>query len=217
MLIPSMTYRQPGFAVSLVLHLLALAGLIWLVRPPPLPKVVQQAISVELVAMLPKTESKPSTEAAPVATAPGDTATETGDSASRPPEPEMIHATKMLASVAFSDPRNTEAREMLGQLDDTTRREQLCGVEAMEQISAYKPAWHPEWVVAHAREDALVEGNVMTADGAAVRIAGQWREMRFICALTPDLTSVTAFDFWIGDVLTPKEVNAYNLAIDNIY
>lgn len=213
MLAFSIDHRQPGLAASLALHILALICASLFVRPPDLPSVVEPAISVELVTLSQLTVKDPPSPV-PVSATPDTATSDAPATAPAPVEPEMIHATRMLAGTVFADPRNAEAREMLGQLDATTLREQVCGVEAMEQIHAFRPAWHPVAVVAYAFADALVDGDALTASGAAVLIGEQWRELRFVCTLAPDLRSVVTFDFWIGDIISEQEKARYGLAID---
>lgn len=211
MLNPSNMLRQPGLATSLALHLFALICAVMFVRATLLPDVSEQAISVEIVPLSQVTGAAPAlaeltTPASPVPRA--ETATPEQSTT------DMVHATEMLTGRAFADPRNAEARQMLSSLDVGTLREQLCGIEALEQIAANQPLRHPQAIVAYAFAETRVEGVVMTADGAAVQIGSDWRKLRFVCTLAPDLSAVVALDFAVGDIIPESEWDRYGLAMD---
>lgn len=62
----------------------------------------------------------------------------------------MIRPATMLSGEALADPRSRQARAALRQLAYFDRREQLCNLEAMEQIHAWRDEFEPERLVAYA-------------------------------------------------------------------
>ena len=56
----------------------------------------------------------------------------------------MIQVTKILSGTVLEDPRSRQARLALRQLSDFDRREQLCNLEAMEQVEAWNDDYKPE-------------------------------------------------------------------------
>ena len=123
----------------------------------------------------------------------------------------MIQVTKILSGTVLEDPRSRQARLALRQLSDFDRREQLCNLEAMEQVEAWNDDYKPERLVAYAMTDTLVSGNVVQADGAAFRSKRQWYNLKYRCEVTADLVTVTAFEFSVGDPIPRKDWDAHYL------
>ncbi len=113
-----------------------------------------------------------------------------------PPPPALSHAKTIL-----SDKAGAYVRRSLATLALDTRFEQICGVEAMEQIARSRKTFHPERAVAYATADVKVVGNIMVADGAAFLSGGTWYGLRFRCETSPDHLKVMSFDFATGDPL----------------
>lgn len=211
-----------GPGASLALHL-ALALLVFLwppsrqAGPPP-----ERGIEVEIVS-LPQTGRPESAdygaageaEAQPSGTAPGPSV----DTA--PPEhalvaapraaPTMIRATRMLAADSLADPASRQARLALLTLAEDDRMEQLCAVEAMEQIHAWRGDITPDRLVTYAISDPDVSLNTLVADGAAFRNARRWYTVSFRCEVTSDRERVVAFEFRVGEPVPQEEWERRNL------
>ena len=208
MLIPSLDLR-PGLTLSLAIHALALGLANMLVQPTVMPDREPDIIEVEVVTLPPAAPSRPALSVIAVP----ETAPVYGEAAGSV-DTDLIEATEMLAAAALADPRNAGARAMLGKLDTYTRREQLCGIEALEQLRLRHADWLPEFVVANAFVDTVTENDVVTASGAAVKTGESWRHLSFVCTLASDLASVTAFSFRIGDVIPENERVAHDLVFN---
>lgn len=140
-----------------------------------------------------------------------------------PPTPEptpptaeqaMIRPTEMLSAGTLADPRSREARRLLSTLDDTERMIQLCGLEAMEQVHAWRETLRPTAVVAYAMAEAAVSGDLVDAEGAAFRSGEAWYAIEFKCRLRPDHTAVAAFEFKVGALVPAEKWEALNLPAD---
>lgn len=193
----------PGAAL---LHLLLLAalGLISmrpLVEVPPLP---ESRIDVELLtpgAFDAMTRPKP-VEAPPIPqpVQPAPPSVQQAPAVVPPSEPDgMIRASRMMAAEALANPLSRQAREMLPHLAADERIEQLCGIEAMSQIHAWKGAFAPDRVTAYARSDVSLSERALRAEGAVFRSGKLWYDLRFTCEFSRDRSRVVAFEFRVGE------------------
>jgi hypothetical protein len=185
-----------GLSASLhAVLLVALAHLLpqpVLRSPPPVESIsVELLTEAEIAALLPKEEPE---EPAPEPTV------------ARPPplpppaEPPLVlaHAETLYSATSL----DRVARRDLGKMTVDTRFEQLCDIEAMEQIARGQKEFKPERAVAYATSDVKVLGNLMIAEGAAFLSEGQWYRLSFRCETSPDRSKVLSFDFATGGIVT---------------
>ncbi len=100
---------------------------------------------------------------------------------------------------------------MLPLLEEETRMEQLCGLEAMAQIAASLKQFHPDRVVAYARSEVTISNDTVTAEGAAFRSHRRWYGLTFTCDLTDDRQAVRSFAFSVGKAIPKRRWEQYNL------
>lgn len=199
-----------GLALSGLLHAAACAFIL-LLPPPSQHKVFEErSIDVEIVTApqngkgaQEKTGGQPNDEIEPA----GDGESKRDDIAA----PAMVKATRMLSGDVLVDARSREAREELSTLLPTDQVEQLCGLEAMAQVSAWSDEIEAEYVRIFAIGDPVMAGDVLTADGAALQSKRQWYRLQFRCTLAPDHASVTGFEFRLGDLIPRDRWPEYNL------
>ena len=187
-----------GFAASAAIHVVLLALFAWalsraeLPSPPPVQSMTVEVLSEEQFAALtpPKVppEVRRPTPARPPAVPPPE----------KPlPLPPLTHAETILSGRAL----DREARASLIGLASDARFEQLCDVEAMEQIARHEAALRPVRTVAYATADTKVTGNIIVAEGAAFLSKGHWYRLSFRCETTPDHLKVVSFDYATGGLL----------------
>jgi hypothetical protein len=123
----------------------------------------------------------------------------------------MVRATRLYSEASLRDPKNRPALEALPTLAPADRMEQLCDIEAMDQVHAWNADFAPERLVAYAFADATTRGNAMRAEGAAFRSRGRWFHLRFDCTLTADRRRVASFSFAVGDPVPVAEWDDHNL------
>lgn len=194
-----------GVGTSLALHgFFLLALLAFVANGPPLPP-AEQGIAVDIL----------SPAQFDALTAPPEGATRPTLPAESPPAPVIVRPTRMLSAGALADPRSREARALLPTLDDTERMVQLCDLEAMEQVHAWRDSFHPDRVVAYAMHDLAIAGETVEAGGAAFRSDDAWYNLKFTCRLAPDHTTVAAFEFMVGDPVPRNQWQARNLPSDS--
>jgi len=200
-----------GLAISLMLHVVVLAGVVLIVHPAALPEAADQIVMVELVAAPAAVAA--TTQTLNAAEAMQDAGESIPDESAAPPSGAgMIEATQMLAVTALADPRNAEARKMLGMIETSLRREQVCGIEAMEQIKSHQPDWSPECVISYVFSDTRLENNTVIAKGATVMNGTHWYRLEYECTLGADLASVTGFRYRVGGVVPEEDQERLGLA-----
>lgn len=204
-----------GIAAAIAIHsllalLLAIAPLPE--RPAPQPEI---PIEVEIVASRRQPPAPPASPSAPgpAAVVP-EPSKETGAATPSPAETDqdgLIRADHLMSADVLADPRSREARIALAGFATAERMEQLCGVEAMEQVHAWDSRFQPDSVVAYAMADSRISRSTVVADGAAIRSHKQWFRMRYRCALSADLTRVVSFSFVVGQSIPKSDWEEHNL------
>lgn len=203
------------FAASLLLHLVVLALLLLWVMPSRLPVVREESIAVEIVTLpvaMPATENpRPALVSQPRTDdvvhedlRQHSTAAPEGLPATKS-APVMVKPRQMLSEGALDDPRSGGVRKVLSQLAAAEQVEQLCNVEAMAQVGAWKRNLQPDRVVAYAMSGTRLDGASFTAEGAALHSGQEWYSLQFKCDLSPDGQRVVAFEFRVGEPI-PKAV-----------
>jgi hypothetical protein len=122
-----------------------------------------------------------------------------------------IRATRILSGEALAHPGSRRMRQTLGLMEEETRLEQLCNIEAMAQIAARFETFQPEWVVAYAKADVLLTDNMLIAKGAALRSDRRWYDLAYACGLSPDRQTVQSFEFSVGRAIPRAAWERHNL------
>lgn len=219
------------FAASALLHLGVLAALVLVgargfPEPAKAPALETEIISSRDFAAL-RTVPAPVFSQAPIASSPSAEALPRAGAASPslpshpvpsrvPPAksatpPEMIRPTRMLSEQALDSPRSRGLRRELARLGEEDRLAQLCDLEAMEQIHAWRPEFQPDRLVDYASGDTSLEGAVFTAKGGAFRSQRHWYEVSYRCELDPPLRKVVGFAFHVGAAIPREDWASYNL------
>lgn len=195
---------RPAVPAALLLHVLLLATLgLMSMRPrieaPPHP---ESSVDIEFLTpgeFAAMTQPKP--VEVPLIPPPARPPTAPEQQASAPPsEPGgMIRASRLMAVDALANPLSRQAKELLPLLAADERVEQLCGLEAMSQIHAWKGEFAPDRVTAYARSDVKLSGRTLQAEGAVFRSGKRWYDLRFRCEFSPDRSRVVAFEFRVGE------------------
>lgn len=196
----------PAVPVALLLHALLLATLgLMSMRPwielPPHP---ENRVDIELLTpgeFAAMTQPKPAEMPSAQPPVPSQAAPQQQAPTNAPPsEPGgMIRASRLMAAEALAHPLSRQTRELLPHLAADERVEQLCGLEAMSQIHAWKGEFEPDRITAYARSDVKLSGRTLQAEGAVFRSGKRWYDLRFRCEFSPDRSRVVAFEFRVGE------------------
>ncbi len=122
----------------------------------------------------------------------------------------MIRATRLYSHEIWSNPKNREAKHLLGRLALPERMEQICNNEAMEQVHAWKETLSPDWMIAYALSEPEVRGSVILAEGAVFRSRGRWFHLKYECTLSDDFSSVTDMAFLVGRPVPKRDWKRLN-------
>jgi hypothetical protein len=209
-------------AASALLHLgvlaaLVLAGARGFPEPADPPALETEIISADAFAALRAAPSpavspappSPSAEALPRAGTPPSPSRALAARPAAPPD--MVRPSRMLSEQALDNARSRGLRRALARLGDQDRLAQLCDLEAMEQIHAWRADFQPDRLVDYASSDTSLEGVVFTARGGAFRSQRGWYEVSFRCELDPSLQKVVGFAFHVGAAIPREEWASYNL------
>jgi hypothetical protein len=214
--------REPGLPAALCFHILL--GVLLAVRAfSGFAPAIETSVEVELVgpealapppmpvqapAPAPVTEIAPAPQSAP--------ATPPQDKPIAPPvpppaePPAMITAKTLHSESVLANPRSRGAREALKTLEASERVEQLCNLEAMSQIHAWKAEFEPDRVVAFAMAGTKQMRSTLEAEGAAFRSRKQWYGLRFRCEMAAN-GKVAGFQFRVGEPIPRSEWAAHDL------
>ncbi|WP_395175108.1 DUF930 domain-containing protein [Roseibium alexandrii] len=100
--------------------------------------------------------------------------------------------------MVLQDPRSALARAALQTVTGLDRREQLCALEAMEQVGAHSQGLRPDRLVPYALKNTIQRGLELYAPAGALRSQGNWYEVAYRCQLTPSGNAVTGFEYVLG-------------------
>lgn len=193
---------------AILLHLLLLAALGVASMRPRIEVPVHPESSVDIELLTPdafEAMTRPKPVEVPLIQPPvpqQTTPEQQAPAVAQPSEPDgMIRASRLMAADALANPLSRQAREMLPHLAADERIEQLCGLEAMSQIHAWKGEFAPDRVTAYARSDVKLSGRTLQAEGAVFRSGKRWYDLRFRCEFSPDRSRVVAFEFRVGELV----------------
>ena len=104
----------------------------------------------------------------------------------------------MLATSLLSHPDNADGRRDFASITPEEQREQLCALEALEQIKAWNADYVPERMVSYTFAEVRYDAQKIIADGAAFWSRDNWHHLKFECELSADDKRVIDFDFVVG-------------------
>lgn len=132
-----------------------------------------------------------------------------------PPSDGLTEATELLTSRVLADPQNRQVKETLPQLENAERIIQLCNIEGLEQLHLARPDLLPDSISPHALATTTLEGLTLSAEGAAFRAERKWYELRFVCTVSPDITTVASYSYAIGELIHVSKWDAYELIAED--
>lgn len=123
-----------------------------------------------------------------------------------------VTATSLLASSVLNDARSAQARKALATLTDADIGEQLCALEAMEQIRRDKPDFRPTRLAPHAFRISRRKGDMVLVPAGAIRSNRVWYEIAYRCRLAAGGTEITAFEYAFGKEIDRSLWDEHGLA-----
>ncbi|MCY1480875.1 hypothetical protein D9M68_143900 [compost metagenome] len=205
-----------SLALAIVLHAIVILALCFVPEPePPIP-LPEESVSVEIV-YLPTVAAgttKPRSGASQVGEAVAQEAApeRAVPAATLPDVQPATQAKRFFSAAILADARSKQALKGLSQLAADERIIQICNLEAMEQVHRWRVDFKPDFLVAYAMADIRLAGTNLRADGAAFRSNDRWYNIKFDCEAAPDIKSVVAFEFQVGDEIPESEWEAHFLS-----
>ena len=124
---------------------------------------------------------------------------------------QMVRPGRMLSAGLLAHRDNAAGRRDFAGLAADEQKEQLCALEALEQIRAWDPSYHPLRMVSYTFAELRYSGNRIIADGAVFWSHDNWHRLRFDCTLSNDQSQVLSFAFRVGVIVPKDQWEAYNL------
>lgn len=128
------------------------------------------------------------------------------------PEPDWRQASSFHAAAVLRDPRSAQARLALATLVSGDRLEQLCALEAMEQVRHAEPGFRPTRLAPHAFRNSVQRANEIFAAAAAIRSGRIWYEIAYRCRLSASGSEIVGFEFALGDPIDRALWDEHGLA-----
>jgi hypothetical protein len=112
----------------------------------------------------------------------------------------------------FSPAIATSSRtDQMLKLDPATRVEQRCDARAMGMVGRERKGYRPDEFVAYAFADPVVRGTQIKASGGAIRSAGKWYRLAYVCETTSDGLDIKSFSYQLGAEVPRSEWDAHYL------
>lgn len=211
-------HERPGWGVAASVGFHASLAMVLLLLPPTglLHQPAEDTVAVQILSpsQFEATVAPPPAPAALPRPAPEPAAIRPASPALPAPKSEpdgMIRAKKMFAADTLADPRSRSAVKELATFSDGEKVAQLCNLEAMGQVHAWRADFRPDRVVPYALKLDRREGDTIVANGAAFRSERNWYALKFKCQVAPDHRKVVAFEFQVGDPVPKTKWEELNL------
>ncbi|QFT33064.1 hypothetical protein FIV00_21410 [Labrenzia sp. THAF82] len=109
-----------------------------------------------------------------------------------------ISAKSFLAADVLKDPRSQQARVALASLTGADEHEQVCALEAMEQLRQDRPDFRPTRLAPHAFRNGFSKGSTLHVTAGAIRSNRVWYEIAYRCRLEPGSQKIVGFEYALG-------------------
>jgi hypothetical protein len=128
------------------------------------------------------------------------------------PEQEWATANTYFANDVLNDPRSAQAREFLPTLTSEDGREQICALEAMEQVRHARPGFKPTRLAPHAFRNSFQKEDTIVVPAGALRSNRVWYEIAYRCRLDASGKIVSGFEYALGAPIDRSLWDEYGLA-----
>ncbi|GAB4516405.1 MAG: hypothetical protein Tsb0019_15760 [Roseibium sp.] len=202
----------------MALYVVVSEDALWRTVPPP-PVV---PVEVEVVTMVPTPPAdNPPAEVVPSPDrasptggngAAGTAASHPADGVAIAQASAWVTATRLLADDVLKDPRSNQARLALASLTAADGVEQLCALEAMEQLRRDRPGFRPTRLAPHAFRNGYRKGNTVHVTAGAVRSNRIWYAIAYRCRFGTDGDGIAGFEYALGAPIDRILWDAHGLA-----
>lgn len=127
------------------------------------------------------------------------------------PVSAMNHSLAVLLLLSVPVQAQSLKDKFLEKLDDTTRLEQVCSLEAMQRMRRDKTPFRPDRAVIHAVSEPKRNGDTLAGEGGAFRSKRKWYQFSFVCKAEPGHLKVAEFSYKLGDEIPADKWEGYGL------
>ena len=121
-------------------------------------------------------------------------------------------ASAFYAASVLRNPEAAQARQALKTLSTEDRDEQICALEAMEQLARSEPGFRPTRTAPHAFRPSYRKDGWVVVPAGAIRSRGNWYRLSYRCQLNAEASGVAAFEFALGDPIARVLWDEHGLA-----
>ena len=101
--------------------------------------------------------------------------------------------------------------QWLRKLDPEERARQTCMLRGLKEVQRNVRLAKADRMQSSILSQALLQGDLLTANGGAVRVKGRWYALSFKCQLTTDRMAASNFAFKIGDEIPKQKWSDFGL------
>ncbi|HEY8335312.1 MAG TPA: DUF930 domain-containing protein [Tardiphaga sp.] len=120
-------------------------------------------------------------------------------------------AAALAATAPSSGIAATSRSDQMLKLAPETRLEQRCNARAMGAIGREHRSFKPDEFVAYAFGETVIRGAQIKAPGGALRSAGHWYHVSYVCETSADGMEIRSFSYALGDMVPRKDWDAHFL------
>ena len=123
----------------------------------------------------------------------------------------LLMVAQLFSAQLFSAQAQPMRDNFLEKLDDATRLEQVCSLEAMLRMKRDKTPFRPDRAVIHAMAEPKRSGDTLAGEGGAFRSRRKWYQFSFVCKAEPGHMKVSEFTYKLGDEIPENKWEEYGL------
>jgi hypothetical protein len=121
-----------------------------------------------------------------------------------------IATTVLLTCIATAAAAGS-VEQWLRKLDPEERARQTCMLKGLKEVQRNVRLAKADRMQNSIMSRALLQGDLLVANGGAVRVKGRWYALSFKCRLTADRMAANHFAFTLGDEIPKQKWDDFGL------
>ncbi|MGO4573643.1 DUF930 domain-containing protein [Microvirga sp. 2TAF3] len=123
----------------------------------------------------------------------------------------LILISTSLLALGPAYPANSHLSRGFLKMEPRTRSLQICNNKGSREISKEKEFSRLDRVVVDAMSTPSFDEHVISGDGGAFRLKGQWHQFQFKCILAKDNMSALSFTYHVGEAIPEDQWEKFGL------
>jgi hypothetical protein len=116
-----------------------------------------------------------------------------------------VRPKQLFCAAIFADPRSKRAREGMRQRQPAKALSSSAMSKQWNRSIDGRPNSRRIFLVAYAMADTKLSGLILQANGGAFRSNRHWYNIKFKCEAAPDIETIVAFEFSVGEEIPESE------------